>query len=107
MSDLFLALLDLALIVVLGGAALVLLGVAPYLRGLDMAERRGFSTLRWGAVSATGPVLAVLLAFWVHKGGHDPVLYVPALLLTWSVPAVVALLAPGQSVGGRQGAHER
>ena len=25
--------------------------IAPYLRGLDMAERRGYSTLRWGAFS--------------------------------------------------------
>lgn len=107
MGDLLLSLLSLGLIVTVGSVAVVLLGVAPYLRGVDMAERRGFSALRWGAVSAAGPALGALLAFWVHQGKHDPLLYLPALLLTWSVPAVVALLAPGQAVGGRQGAHER
>ena len=107
MGDLLLALLSLALIVALACVVLVLLGLAPYLRGVDMAERRGFSTLRWGAVSAAGPALGLLLAFWVHRGHHDGVLYVPALLLTWAVPAVLSLLAPGQLVGGAQGAHER
>ncbi len=107
MADLLLSLLSLALIVALGGVVLVLLGLAPYLRGVDMAERRGFSTLRWGAVSAAGPVLGFLLALWVHRGDHDGALYAPALLLTWAVPAVLSLLAPGQLVGGSQGAHER
>jgi hypothetical protein len=107
MVDLLLSLLALAVLVALACVVLVLLGVTPYLRGVDMAERRGFSTLRWGAVSAAGPVVAFLLAYWVHKGHHDGVLYVPALLLTWSVPAVLSLLAPGQLVGGSQGAHER
>lgn len=107
MGDLLLALLSLALIVVLGCVALVLLGVTPYLRGIDMAERRGFSTLRWGAFSAGGPAVGFLLAYWVHHGHHDGVLYVPALLLTWAVPAVLSLLAPGQWIGGAQGAHER
>ena len=107
MGDLLLALVSLALIVVLVGVGIVLLGLAPYLRGVDMAERRGYSALRWGAVSAAGPVLGLLLALWVRRGHHDGVLYAPALLLTWSVPAVLSLLAPGQAVGGRQGAHER
>ena len=107
MGDLLLALLSLALIVALGCVVLVLLGLAPYLRGVDMAERRGFSTLRWGAVSAAGPALGFLLVLWVRRGDHDGVLYLPALLLTWSVPAALSLLAPGQLVGGRQGAHER
>jgi multisubunit Na+/H+ antiporter MnhG subunit len=107
MADLLLSVLSLALIVVLACVALVLLGLAPYLRGIDMAERRDFSTLRWGAVSAAGPVLGLLLALWVDRGHHDGVLYVPALLLTWTVPAALSLLAPGQLVGGVQGAHER
>ena len=107
MGDLLLSVLSLALLVALLCVVLVVLGVAPYLRGIDMAERRGFSTFRWGAVSAAGPLLAFLLAYSVHKGHHDGVLYAPALLLTWSVPAVLSLLAPGQLVGGTQGAHER
>lgn len=107
MVDLLLSLLALALLVALVCVVLVLLGLAPYLRGVDMAERRGFSTLRWGAVSAAGPGLGLLLGLWVHRGHHDAVLYVPALLLTWSVPAVLSLLVPGQLIGGRQGAHER
>ena len=107
MADLLLSLLSLVLIVVLCAVLLVLLGLVPYLRGVDMAERRGFSTLRWGAVSAAGPALALVLALLVHQGHHDGVLYVPALLFTWAVPAVLSLLAPGQLVGGTQGAHER
>ena len=107
MADLLLSLLSLALLVALLCAGVTVLAVAPFLRGVDMAERRGFSTLRWGVVAAAGPVAGLLLAFWVHKGHHDGVLYAPALLLTWSVPAVLSLLVPGQAVGGRQGAHER
>lgn len=107
MADLLLSLLVLALVVALVCTAVVLLVLLPFVRGVDMAERRGFSTLRWGAISAAGPALGLLLAVWVRSGRHDGVLYAPALLLTWAVPALLSLLAPGQLVGGAQGAHER
>jgi hypothetical protein len=43
----------------------------------------------------------------VHSGSHSRLLYLPSLALPWLVPGVLALLAPGQRVGGTSGAHQR
>ena len=106
-SDLLLALLALTgLVVVLCLLGLGLL-VAPFVLAVDLAERRGFASVRSGVVAATGPAVGLLLAYAVHSADLSRVLYLPAALLCWAVPGALALLAPGLRGGGRQGLHER
>lgn len=81
--------------------------VVPFVVGVDMAERRGFSTERWGALCLLGSGLALAVAYAVLTQHLGFVLYLPALALAWGTPGVLALLAPGQRVGGAQGLHER
>ena len=52
MSDLVLSLLALVVITALACAAVVLLGVLPFVRGVDLAEQRGESTVRAGVLCA-------------------------------------------------------
>ncbi len=101
-----LSLLSLTVLVVVLCAVGAVLTVVPFVVGVELAERRGYATLRWGLVSAAGPALGLLLAYAVH-GGLPAVLYLPAAVLCWVVPGVLLLLAPGLSAGGRQGLHER
>jgi hypothetical protein len=78
--------------------------VAPFVIGVDMAERRGFSTARWGAADLVAVFVALGLAYSLRDSSR--VLLVLPLALCWAVPGVLALLAAGQPAGGRQGAHE-
>ena len=84
----------------------VLLTVAPFVTGVDMAERRGYSTERWGAVCLAAIGAGAALGLWVKTSDSSRVLWLLAAALTWAGPAVLSLLAPGQRVGGPQGAHE-
>ncbi len=102
--SLVLSLLSLMVLLALGGLGLLLLGVAPFLRGVDLAERRGFSTVRWGAVSLAGPVLGLLFA--VAAQSSTWLLYGPAVVVTWLGPALLGVVAPGPTLAGGQGAHE-
>ena len=96
------------LLAVLVAALLCAVGVgllvAPFVVAVDRAERRGFSTGRWGATDLVVAALALALA-WALRDSTRVLLVLP-LALTWAVPGALALLAPGQLLGGRQGAHE-
>jgi hypothetical protein len=95
-------------VVALVGLLLVLLLVVPFVRTVDVAERRGFSTDRWGAVCVGAAVLAAGVAAWVEGGDHSRLLHLVPLALVLSPPLAVSLLDDGQArVGGGQGAHER
>lgn len=84
------------------------LSVAPFVLGVDMAERRGFSTTRWGAISIGGIALALLLGLESVKLGLPTVLLLlPAVALAWTGPGVLALLDATQTrLGGTQGTHQ-
>jgi len=107
MTAMLTTLVVLSLLVVLACVALVIVTVGPFVVGVEMAERRRFSTDRWGAVCLFGIGLALALAYVVHSKHLSAVLYLPAVALAWVGPGLLALLAPGQSVAGVQGAHER
>lgn len=100
-------LVTLSLLVVgmcLGGA---LLAVVPFVLGVDLAERRGFSTQRWGLVCLLGTTLMLVSAYLVFTHDATKVLLLPAAALGWLGPAVVSLLDSRQGLlGGVQGAHE-
>ena len=81
--------------------------VVPFVLGVDMAERRGFSTTRWGAVSVSGIALALLAGLETVRLGLPAALLLPAAALAGTGPGVLALLGPTQTgVGGRQGEHQ-
>jgi hypothetical protein len=89
-----------------GCAVVVGLLVVPFVLGVDMAERLGFSAARWGAVTVVGLALALYVAFQVVQSWPRP-LFVLVPVLAWSGPAVLALLDATQTrLGGTQGAHE-
>jgi hypothetical protein len=107
-ADLLVTLLVGCVLGALGCVAFVLFTVVPFVVGVDMAERRGFSTDRWGAFCLLSVSLAAALAFLVHQRDLSSLLYLPAVALTWAVPGVLALLDASQrTLGGRAGAHER
>ncbi|MGB8650117.1 MAG: hypothetical protein WCD35_05585 [Mycobacteriales bacterium] len=100
------AVLTVLVVGLLLGALALLLGVLPFVVGVDMAERRGFSTARWGGLCVGSVLLAALVGYAALKGPRPAVLLVP--LLAWSVPAVLRLLDPARvPLAGSQGAHER
>jgi hypothetical protein len=108
-----LALLLSALLVVLLVAAAAVLGVVttvvPFVVGVDMAERRGFSTARWGGIALLGAGLAGgLLLFAVVAHSTVSLIWVAlAALLGWATPGLLSLLSQNETeVGGSQGAHE-
>ena len=83
--------------------------VLPFGRTVGMAERRGFSPDRWGAVALGAIVVALGAGLKVYGQGGGSRLLAPlvVLLLAWAPRAVLALIGPAQTrVGGRAGAHE-
>lgn len=95
------------LLTALACAAGALLLVVPFVLGVDMAERRAFSTDRWGGVCLAGVGLGVAFAYVVHSRDWSRLLYLPALGVAWAGPGLLALLDPSQRVlGGPQGVHE-
>lgn len=98
-----LTLLATTVLVVLVCAVVVGLYVVPFVRTVDMGERRGFSTARVGALAL---LLALASLGFGYLGIHAHALLIPAALLSWAGPAVVALLAPGSRGLGCSGAHE-
>lgn len=104
-----LSLLLSTVVVVLAVLVLATLAVGvtavPFVKVVDMAERRGFSPARWGGAQLVLLALAGLVAYVGLK--HAVVLVLPALLLCWLAPLVVSLLSRTDTwAGGRQGAHE-
>ncbi len=104
---LLLGLLSLTVFVVLLCLVGVALTVAPFVAAVELAERRGYAAVRSGVVAAAGPAVGLLVMYAVHRADLSAVLYLPAVLLCWSVPGALLLLAPGLAIGGRQGVHER
>ena len=96
-------------VTVLGGLALVT--VAPFVRAVDAAERRGFSPARWGWVAAVGCAVGLAVGTFAARGTQGlvrVVLLVVGALVAWAVPLALALIGPHQvRLGGRAGAHER
>jgi type II secretory pathway component PulK len=81
--------------------------VVPFVVAVDMAERRRFSTARWGAVALVGSGLAVMVAALIPLQHLSGLLLTLSVALAWTGPGVLALLDASQRrVGGTQGAHE-
>lgn len=87
---------------------LVLVTVAPLYLALQLADNRGFSTTRWGAVSAVGVLVGLGAAYVLHgRAGTPSYAVVVPLVLTYLGPLVLLVLGPGQHrLGGRAGRHE-
>lgn len=108
MVDLLLAVGAAALIVAVGLALLTAVTLAPFVVGLQLAEARGLSTARWGALTLAGVGMALLLALVLVSGDRvaTPLAMLP-LLLAWGGPAALRLLPEGAArLSGRAGAHE-
>lgn len=85
-----------------GLAVLVGLTVVPFVRAVDLAERRGASPAWAGALTLATIGAGLLLALLVLRSDLPTPLVLVPLLLCWAVP--VALTA-GAAAGSR-GAHE-
>ena len=108
MLDLLLAALAFPLLVALGLALLSLVTLVPFVLALQMADIRGFSSTRWGAVSLTGSLVALglLLVFYRSDTIPTAAALLP-LLLSFAGPAGLWLLTGEEAeVGGRAGRHE-
>lgn len=88
--------------------ALAGLTVVPFVVACGMAERRGFSATRWGAVALVTAPLGLLAAYaLVAKTGLPWPVGVLPVVLTWAAPGVLWLLeGTEQMLGGRAGRHE-
>lgn len=88
--------------------ALVGLTVVPFVAAVGMAEQRGFSPTRWGAVALVTAPLGLLAAYaLVTRTGLPWMVGVLPVALTWAAPAVLWLLeGTQQRLGGRAGRHE-
>ena len=108
MLDLLLAAVVAPLILALALALLAALTLVPFVVALQMADARGFSTTRWGAVALAGSLLGLALALLVLRSDRLPdLLMVVPLGLTWLGPGCLWLLTPEDvAIGGRAGAHE-
>ncbi len=105
MWDLVAATAAFTLIVAVGAAVAIAVTALPWLRAVEMAQSRQFSTARWGilslAFSGCGLLLAALLARALPAG-----FAVLGLALCWAAPGVLWMLEPGQTMlGGRVGRH--
>jgi hypothetical protein len=96
-------LLVMTVLTVLACLAVIGLYVVPFVKTVDLAERRGFSTLRFGAIAL---VFAAASALLLLKAKDHAVLLLPALVVSWAGPALLKVLPVGQKGFGRQGAHE-
>ncbi len=105
MTALLGTLVTVLLLAAVAGAAGLGLLVVPFVRSVDLAERKGFSAARGGAVSLLAGSLAVVLGAWVLPPGP---LLVVAAAVAWAGPAVLTLLDPARTrLGGAPGTHER
>lgn len=82
------------------------LAVAPYVVSIDMAERRGFSSTRWGAVALVPVGLMLVLGFEVVKRHAPGLLLVPVAAFGWLTPLTLLLVHDASRLGGSGGAHE-
>jgi hypothetical protein len=106
--DLLLAAIVFPLIVAVLLAVLALVTLVPFVVALQMAESRGFSTARWGAVALATSLLALLGALLVLRSDTiaAPAAVLP-LVLAAAAPGVLWLLSGDETeIGGRAGRHE-
>jgi uncharacterized membrane protein YadS len=79
--------------------------VLPFVLTVDMAERRGYSTFRWGTIELAALAVAAAMVWKLQH--HSILLLVLPLEVCWLAPELLSLLTPQQSdLGGVQGAHE-
>ncbi len=108
MIDVLVATLAFTLVFTVLAVALVLVTVAPLYLALQLADNRGFSTTRWGAVTAVGVVAGLASAYVLHgRAGTPAYAGIVPLVLTYLGPLVLLVLGPDQDrLGGRAGQHE-
>jgi hypothetical protein len=106
--DLLLAAVTFPLILAVAVALLAVVTLVPFVLALQMAERRRFSTTRWGAVALGGSLLGLAFAFLFYRSDQVPTAAaLLPLVLTWTGPGLLWLLTGEEAlVGGRAGAHE-
>jgi hypothetical protein len=79
--------------------------VMPFVLTVDMAERRGFSTTRWGGIALLDAALALASASLVVK--HSALVLVATAALAWAAPVALSLMDRTQVLlGGYQGRHQ-
>ena len=108
MLDLLLALIGFPLIVAVALALLSAVTLVPFVVALQMADRRGFPTGRWGVVALAGSLVGLGLALVFYRSDRIPTLAaLLPLMLTWTGPGALSLLSENDAeIGGRAGAHE-
>lgn len=106
MGDLLLATLAFTAVVALGLLALAAVTLVPFVLALQTAERRGFSTARWGAVSLVASVAGVLLVLLVLRSEAPRWGVLPPLVLAWAAPVALWATSGSERLGGRAGRHE-
>lgn len=108
MLDLLLAALLFPLIVALALALLALVTLVPFVATLQMADRRGFTTARWGAVSLAGSLLALAVAVVFYRSDSIPTwgALLPLIFSLAGVGGLWMLSSDEVEVGGRAGRHE-
>ena len=108
MLDLLLAAVTFPLIVAAALAVLAGFTLVPFVLALEMADRRRFSSTRWGAIAITGSLVGLALTLLFVRSDRVPsVIALLPLLLTWAGPSALWLLTGEETaVGGRAGAHE-
>lgn len=95
----------LALVVLVAASVLAVLTALPFVLAVDLAERRSFSTARWGALQLALALLGLVVG-WVALR-HALLLALAVPLLCWAVPLVLLLLGPDdRAVGGYRGVHQ-
>lgn len=108
-TDLLLAAIGFPLSVALAVALLATVTLAPWTTALRMADARGFSVTRWGALALLAAAVGLLLLLLAWRSDRvDGVVVLLPLLVTWSAPGALWLLSGQETaVGGRAGVHER
>ena len=95
-----------ALVVAVAMAAVYAVTVVPFVLALTLAERRGFSTGRWGGLALLGVLLGLALAGAARLADAPRLVQVLPLLLGFAAPLALYLLDGSERVGGRAGRHE-
>ena len=105
--------------VLLAAAALALLGlttVVPLVVASGLAERRGYGSARWAAVSAACSLAGLGVAAVAVRAGYGPGAAAVGLAATWAAPLALVLLGDVRRTSGagrgaarwagRRGRHE-
>lgn len=106
MLDTLVAAAAFTLAVAVGLAVLYAVTVLPFVLAASMAERRGFSTGRWGGLALAGVLAALVLAVLARHAGAPRALQVAPLALAFAAPAALLLIQGTERAGGRAGRHE-